>query len=209
MAAGRGTRVTRRSQATPGPTVRSPLDKAPRGAEPRRGPPAPATRLRWLRAVLEQMPSAVLIAESQSGTIVFWNEQAARHWPNFLPVPDGLSAIRRCQLIRSDGRPYVPEDWPLARALHTGASTATEEIEFVGDDRTRTVMDVRCTPVRDDQGQISAVIAILQDVTDRTRAERRWRPPGPDMRTCIRMRQTCLLRSRSTLNALCSATKHS
>ena len=125
------------------------------------------TRLRWLRAVLEQMPSGVLVAEAPSGRVVFWNAQAITTWPDFLDAPDGA---RRCRAIRSDGRPYTLDDWPLAHALTSGAVVASEEVEFRGDDGARTVMDVRCVPVRDTAGRISAAVAIMQDITERKRA---------------------------------------
>lgn len=125
------------------------------------------TRLRWLRAVLEQMPSGVLVAEAPSGRVVFWNAQAITTWPDFLDAPDGA---RRCRAIKSDGRPYTLDDWPLAHALTSGAVVASEEVEFRGDDGARTVMDVRCVPVRDTAGRISAAVAIMQDITERKRA---------------------------------------
>ncbi len=125
------------------------------------------TRFRWLRAVLEQMPSGVLVAEAPSGRVVFWNAQAITTWPDFLDAPDGA---RRCRAVRSDGRPYTLDDWPLAHALASGAVVASEEVEFLGDDGARTVMDVRCVPVRDTAGRISAAVAIMQDITERKRA---------------------------------------
>ena len=209
MAPARRSRVTSHTRAKTRPTVRAPLDEAALGAQPRQLPRAPATRPRWLRAILEQMPSGVLIAESPSGTIVFWNEQATKTWPNFLPVPDGLDGLSRCQLIHPDGRPYAPEEWPLARVVQTGVSEASEQVEFVSDNGTRTVIDVRCTPVRDDKGQISAVIAILQDVTDRKRTEQALEASraryenlyqdAPDMFASVTVDTECIVQCNQTL----------
>ena len=178
------------------------------GAQPQRLPRAPAP-LRWLTAVLEQMPSGVLVAEAPSGRIVFWNDRAAKTWPNFLPIPDGLDGLRRCQLIHTDGRPYAPEEWPLTRALLTGTSVASEEVECVHDDGTRTIVDVRCTPVRDDRGQMSAAVAILQNLTDRRHAEHALQATraryenlyqdAPDMFASVSVDTECLVQCNQTL----------
>ena len=127
------------------------------------------TRLLWLRAVLEQMPSGVIVAEAPSGNIVFWNDRATAVWPDVLDAPEGA---RQCRAIRSDGGVYTADTWPLTRALKTGAVVASEEVEFRAEDGTHTMMDVRCVPVRDQTGSVSAVVAILHDITERKLAER-------------------------------------
>ena len=125
----------------------------------------------WLTTVLDQVPSGVLIVDAPSATVACWNEQATRTWPSFLQRPAALTGVAVCQLLRSDGHPYADHEWPLARALATGVSVA-EEIQFVAEDGTRAVVDVRCTPICDEGERVSAVVAVLRDVTAAQRVER-------------------------------------
>ena len=167
------------------------------------------TRLQLLIAMLEQVPSGALIAEAPSGRIVFWNEQARRHWPDLVPVPSMVERACRCQVTHSDGRPCAADEWPLTRALRTGRFVASDALEFIGEDGTRTIMDVRCTPVRDDDGQISAAVAILQDVTERTHAERALETSraryenlyqeAPDMFASVAVDTQCIVQCNQTL----------
>ena len=130
----------------------------------------PALRREWFATILEQLPSGVLVVEAPSARVAYWNAQVAHTWPSFLHSPASLDGVTVCQLIRSDGRPYTNDEWPLTRALTTGTPIA-EEVQFLASNGTRTVMDVRCTPVRVDDDSISAVIAVFQDVTGRRRIE--------------------------------------
>ena len=156
---------------------------------PRRGPPAaagadahrdsagvelprlPAVVQAWLPGVLNQLPSGVLIVDSISRGVVFWNDRARRAWPSVLQVPASLARVNRCRLVGADERPSADDQWPIARAVSTG-EPVEEELQVVADDGTRSVMDVRCVPFHDDAGDVVAVVAILHDITERRRVER-------------------------------------
>ena len=136
-----------------------------------RGKGLPSVKQRaWLASILEQLPSGVIIVEAPTGTLLFCNELAARTWPGFLPPPSSLEVVP-CVLTRLDGRPYGDNEWPLPRALETGDSVV-EKIQFVASNGTRTVMDVRCSPVRHDETEnMSAVVVTLQEVGSHRRVE--------------------------------------
>ena len=136
-----------------------------------RGKGLPSVKQRaWLASILEQLPSGVIIVEAPTGTLLFCNELAARTWPGFLPPPSSLEVVP-CVLTRLDGRPYGDNEWPLPRALETGDSVV-EKVQFVASNGTRTVMDVRCSPVRHDETEnMSAVVVTLQEVSSHRRVE--------------------------------------
>jgi PAS domain S-box-containing protein len=127
-------------------------------------------RQRWLNTILEQLPFGVIIVPAAPGTVVFCNASAARTWPGVLRPPATLKDVVPCRLIRTDGRPYTERESPWAQALARDTVVA-EEVQFLANNGTRTVMDVRCTPVRDRES-VSAVVVILQDVSERQRVER-------------------------------------
>ncbi len=122
-----------------------------------------------LDAVLEQMPVGVAIAEASSGRIVRANRQVAAMWRHE-PAP-GTSQYEAYRAFHADGRPFERWDWPLARALSTGARIENEEIPFVRRDGSRGTMLAGAAPVRDRDGRIVAAVANSFDITDRKRSE--------------------------------------
>ena len=69
-----------------------------------------------LRAIIEQMPEGVAIAEAPSGRLIHYNEQLRRMWGR----PDMPRDLRTFSGLHSDGRPYQPEEWPIARSVASG-----------------------------------------------------------------------------------------
>jgi PAS domain S-box-containing protein len=108
----------------------------------------PEVRSALLGWVLDQLPVAVVVAEAPSGRVILTNEHVSRVWP------------------------HAREDWPLARSLRHGETVHGELIDIVRDDGTPATVEVSSAPVRDDEGQIVAVVGVLADVTARERRER-------------------------------------
>src|SRR5687767_196227 len=74
-----------------------------------------------LKAVLRQLPVGVIIAEAPSGRLVLCNDQLARIWWHSFATVDEVAAYTKDRgFHRSDGRPYTPDEWPLARAVARG-----------------------------------------------------------------------------------------
>jgi len=149
-------------------SLRVPANVAPgklRGS----GVPQLTVRQRWLTTILEQLPFGVIIVPALPVKHVFCNESAAQTWPSVLRPSTAVEVVP-CRLIRSDGRPYSDREWPWARAL-TMDTVVAEEVQFLAENGTRTVMDVRCTPVRDSES-VSAVVVILLDTSEYQRVER-------------------------------------
>ncbi|MDP9375331.1 MAG: PAS domain-containing protein, partial [Chloroflexota bacterium] len=72
---------------------------------------------RRLRAVLEQMPAGVIIAEAPSGRMLLSNVQvpAILGYP---PVASGnLEGYAAYTALHADGTPYAAEEYPLVRAI--------------------------------------------------------------------------------------------
>ncbi len=116
-----------------------------------------------LQAVLEQMPSGVLIAEAPSGRLVLGNAQAERIWGMpFIPSAS-VREYRAYRGFHPDGRPYAPEEWPAARAL-TGEMVTNEEIDILRGDGSRATTIQSAAPIRDPQDHIVAVVAVLTDI---------------------------------------------
>jgi signal transduction histidine kinase/PAS domain-containing protein len=125
-----------------------------------------------LKAVLRQLPVGVVIAEAPSGKLLLGNDQLARIWWQSFATADEAAAYANYRgFHRDDGRPYTPDEWPLARAVTRGETVRGEEIDFLRGDETRGTMSVTAAPIRDADGRVIAGVAIFEDVTERKQAE--------------------------------------
>jgi PAS domain S-box-containing protein len=129
-----------------------------------------------LRAVLEQMPSGVFLADAE-GRLLLGNGQVETIWRQPVLERAAQGDYAPFHGFHLDGRPYAPEEWPLARALLAGERIEHEEIEIERGDGTRGVLRVGAAPIRDEEGAIVAGVAVFADVTHereaRAEAERR------------------------------------
>ena len=128
-----------------------------------------------LQAVVEQMPTAVLLVETPSGKLVLGNRLAATLFEQPYPLPFlGLdwSAIHvAVRGTHPDGRPFQRSDWPLARILASGETVMDEELQFTRTDGSRVVLLMSASPVRDASETMIAAVAAFWDITGRKRAE--------------------------------------
>jgi PAS domain S-box-containing protein len=127
-----------------------------------------------LEAVLSQMPAGVIIAEAPSGRLVLRNERVSKMLGMSVEAA-GIEAYAIYKGFHSSGRPYAPEEWPLARSILKGEVINGEDIEFVRPDGSRTTLRVSSGPVRDSGGYIVAAVATLQDITERKELEDQFR----------------------------------
>ncbi|MBI2756027.1 MAG: RsbRD N-terminal domain-containing protein [Chloroflexi bacterium] len=140
-------------------------------AELRRLREALAAEQLRLATVLEQLPASVVIVDAPSGQVAMGQPkvQQLTHGPGG-PVPAGENP-NEWQGFRRDGRRYLPEEWPLARAVRTGEVVTGEEINYLRDNGTRGTVSVNAAPVRDPSGTVVGGVAIFTDVTERKTLE--------------------------------------
>lgn len=84
------------------------------------------------------------------------------------------SLAEAVQMLRPDGQVLTPEERPLRRALG-GEDTGEVEVVLVAPGRSRRVVLLRASPLRDAQGQPSGAILTGHDVTDLRASEARFR----------------------------------
>jgi two-component system CheB/CheR fusion protein len=115
-----------------------------------------------LPEVLQQLPSAVLIADA-GGKITFSNARAEQLFGG----PQQIAAHGTWQPLTAAGEPYLPEQTPLARALHTGEMVNGEQIRLPRADGTWLVLSVNAAPIRNQQGQIVAAVVAYENITNK------------------------------------------
>jgi PAS domain S-box-containing protein len=128
-----------------------------------------------LTEVLRHMPAGVMIAEAPSGKLIMGNGQVAQIWRHeFLPSTS-VEGYRAYKGFHPDGRPYEPQEWPLARSITAGEVVTNEEIEILRGDGTRGALISNSAPIRDGGGRIVAGVVSFFDITERKQVEIRLR----------------------------------
>ncbi|MCE5338306.1 MAG: PAS domain S-box protein [Methanomicrobiaceae archaeon] len=120
-----------------------------------------------LQAIIEQMPEGVAIAEAPSGRLIHYNEQLRRIWGR----PDMPRDIRAFSGLRPDGRPYLSDEWPIARSVASGEVVRDEELRILRADGTWIHTSISSAPIYDESGIMHYAVAVLSDVTDRKQME--------------------------------------
>jgi PAS domain S-box-containing protein len=124
-----------------------------------------------LRAVLDQMPSGVIIAEAPSGKLILGNHQVEKILRQPYGLADGFAGYRDFTGFHPDGRAYETEEWPMVRSVALDEVVRDEEILFKRGDGTYGVMSVASAPIHNHEGQITAGVAIFSDVSERKHFE--------------------------------------
>jgi PAS domain S-box-containing protein len=127
-----------------------------------------------LETVARQMPAALLIADAESGKVVFSNRQVARITGYEYGPGDDVEAgpsLHDFELYRPNGDILAAEEWPVTRALRAGETIRDEEILLRRTDGARIAIEANAGPVRDRDGKIVAGVVVFQDVTERKEAE--------------------------------------
>ncbi|GAA4259057.1 PAS domain-containing protein [Azospirillum formosense] len=122
-----------------------------------------------LTAILDHLPSGLLVAEAPTGRIVKVNDTALRLLGG--PPPPaagcGCDGTRACNggACFGDGR------CPLSRALRQGETVEQEDFPYTRPDGTAMTLSVSATPVRAPDGRVTLAICTLRDVGERKAME--------------------------------------
>jgi PAS domain S-box-containing protein len=128
-----------------------------------------------LRAVLDQMPIGVIVAEA-SGKVIFSNQEAERVLGHPLgDLPDWHAYAESFSGLHTDGRSLAADEYPLARAVLRGERVDHEPVLYRRGPDAVVHLEVSAAPLRGADGQMELAIATFQDVTLRTMAEQTLR----------------------------------
>jgi two-component system, chemotaxis family, CheB/CheR fusion protein len=130
-----------------------------------------------LQAVLEQMPTAVVMVQAPNGRLLFANRKAGELFNNTFPTPvpgDPMPAFYPILAGRHmDGEAYRAEEWPLARVLAGHETINDQEVTVNTGDGRELALLMSAAPVRDADGKAVAVVGTFLDITQRKRGEHR------------------------------------
>jgi PAS domain S-box-containing protein len=127
-----------------------------------------------LEAILRGLADAVT-AQAPDGRLLFANDAAAAtlgfESPDALMEAPLATILDRFDILDEDGRPFPVEALPGRRAL-AGEDGAESVVRFrvreTGEERWSAV---KATPIRDQHGEVSMAINVIEDITTHKRAE--------------------------------------
>lgn len=133
-----------------------------------------ATEYERLETILQQTPAGIIIAAAPSGEAVLVNERTKQLTGYNFETNVELERYQEFQNFQGfhpDGRPYQPEEWPLARAIRQGEQVSSEEIELHRADGSRIVIQANASPIYNAEGRIVAGVTAFVDITAQKQAE--------------------------------------
>ena len=126
-----------------------------------------------LETLIRTAPVGVAVLDAKAGRLLSFNRETERIVSS-LQMP-GRSLEQLLELVtfrRADGREIALEEFPLARALHSGETVRFEEIVLqVPDGRSAKVL-INATPIFTQEGDVESYIVTLQDMAPLEELER-------------------------------------
>ncbi len=126
---------------------------------------------RFLRAIYDQMPIGVLVAEVPRGRIRQANAEAERLLGRQVRGIESLAQYTEFPGIGPDGAPLKPDDYPLARAVAYGERTERKLLRYRRGDGEVRWLEVSAAPISDEGGNVLFAVSAFSDVTEQRRTE--------------------------------------
>lgn len=132
-------------------------------------------RQAFLKAIMQQTPIGLMIAEAPRGNILFYSEETPRMLDHEIVTTSiGYEGhARKHKALHADKTPYRAEEYPLTRALLTGEVVMQEDILYQHEDGRQIHLSVNSAPIRDPQGNILAAVIAFNDTSERYELERK------------------------------------
>jgi PAS domain S-box-containing protein len=122
-----------------------------------------------LQAIFDAVPVGIIITEAPTGRILMGNPQAERILRHPVIPHQMIDSYRRSGSLNSEGHELKPGEYPLARAILQGETTAAEEFLYQSDDGSRTWLSATAAPVRDQNGAVAGGVLAIQDINEAKR----------------------------------------
>jgi len=123
-----------------------------------------------LNLVLETLPVGVAVTD-QTGDIILSNPASFRIWGEKMIYSGKERWVRSTGYRHDSGERVAPERWPSVRALRDGEITPKELIDIDAFDGRRKTIEASAVPIHDGRRQIAGAVIVMEEVTERVRAE--------------------------------------
>ncbi|WP_419899795.1 PAS domain-containing protein [Roseomonas sp. USHLN139] len=123
-----------------------------------------------LKAVLDNVPVGVLLAEAPGGRLLLGNRRLAEMLRGPISLSRGVEDYSQdWEAYHADGSRVASEEFPLSRALRDGVP-ASGEYQFRAGDGSMIWIRVSGAPVRDARAQVTGAVVALADIDAERRA---------------------------------------
>ena len=119
-----------------------------------------------LQAVFHAVPVGLVIADAPDGRVVMSNPQADKILGRAQSPAATIDEYRRSGSVRADGTPIQADEYPLARAILHGESTAPEEILYQHPDGSPVWISLTAAPILALDGQITGGVVAIRDIDE-------------------------------------------
>ena len=124
-----------------------------------------------IEAVLEQMPAGVVILEAPSWRPILSNTATARIFRHPFVLPGGMNWYTQAADPNADDLSVQTYQQVVSRSVETGKIITGEEVQILKGDGTQGILSISSAPIRDPEGRVTAVVLVLEDITERKQAE--------------------------------------
>jgi PAS domain S-box-containing protein len=123
------------------------------------------------KAVVERLPSGLVVCEALSGRHLIYNEQTIRLLGHELADIAEYTDYGHYGALHPDGTPYRAEEYPLVRTLLRGEVVDQEEMIYRRGDGHLTTLSISTAPVHGPDGRLSLGVATFYDISERKALE--------------------------------------
>lgn len=116
-------------------------------------------------AVVNQMPTALVIAEAPSGKIIFGSKSIEQIWGYETIYSANTQAYNEYIGFHLDGKSVESHEWPLARSITRGEIIKGEEYQILRGKKGLGYVRLSSAPVRDNEGKIIAAVVLSEDIS--------------------------------------------
>ena len=128
-----------------------------------------------LSAVFRHVPAGLVIAEAPTGRLLVANDQFEQILRREFRASSSVEDYNEYLGFHPGGERLRPEEWPLARSIRSGEIVHSEEYELERGDSSRASVSISSAPIRDPSGNITAGVAVLEDISERKLVEEQLR----------------------------------
>ncbi|MHB8997323.1 MAG: sensor histidine kinase [Armatimonadota bacterium] len=160
------------------------------------------TQRGFLQAILDQMPSGVLVIEAGTSRVLLANTVINEIWGREMLgqiMRDFLAPVRA---VGPQGELKSADDWPVMRALNRAEIINNEVVRVNRPDGTVHHVAANAAPIRDEAGDIIAAIVTATDVTEAAEAQEELRRHRDHLEDLIRERTAELQKSETKYREL-------
>ena len=134
-----------------------------------------------LQVILETLPTGVMVTDA-TGRGLLLNSALDAIWKGNRPL-ESTEQYGVYRAWNEAGEPVGPEDWPVSRVLRTGEPQGPSELKIERFDGTAGRILILAVPTQDANGSLVGATAIVEDVTERRRAEESLRAREWELQT--------------------------